>query len=248
MLQDEEIFKLHNAHLLWLMAQMCREDETIDVCKLLASIIIQKKPIPTALALLALLHLVVERNHHCIVAENKAHDVDERLTDYLKDIKHPVEKCATLLMLTQHWHHDMEYSFYRTYETYYTAYFDNELENALKDYFRYIKLNDDKEEKVCWNYLRSCHYMLLLYRLAWMEEKRLPKNNMFLAMWKYNCYTWYRGDLYEAFGVGLMIELAGNKQMAKTIFESLAEDYPINEDAQKTLSDFRKRNPDLYGE
>ena len=36
--------------------------------------------------------------------------------------------------------------------------------------------------------------------------------------------------------------------MAKTIFESLAEDYPINEDAQNTLSDFMKRNPDLYGE
>lgn len=151
-------------------------------------------------------------------------------------------------MLTQHWHHDMEYSFYRTYETYYTAYFDNELENALKDCFRYIKLNDDNEEKVCWSYLRSRHYLLLLYRLAFMEEKRLPKNNLFLAMWKYICFTMFRGDMYEAFGVGLMTELAGNKQMAKTIFESLAEDYPINEDAQNTLSDFRKRNPDLYGE
>ena len=81
-----------------------------------------------------------------------------------------------------------------------------------------------------------------------MEEKRLPKNNLFLAMWKYNCFTWYRGDLYEAIGVGLMTEKAGNRQRAKMIFDSLAEDYPINEDAQNTLSDFRKRNPDLYGE
>lgn len=248
MLQDDEIFKLHNAHLLWLMAQMCREDDKIDVCKLLAYVIIQKKPISTALALLALLHLIVERNHHCIVAENKAHDVDERLIDYLKDIKSPVEKCATLLMMTQHWHHDMEYNYFRSYETCYTAYFDNELANAIKEYFRYIKLNEDAEEKLCWSYSKSRHYLLLLFRLTLMEEKRLPKNNLFLAMWKYNCYTRYRGDLYEAFGVGLMTEIAGNKQMAKTIFESLADDYPINEDAQNTLSDFRKRNPDLYGE
>ena len=81
-----------------------------------------------------------------------------------------------------------------------------------------------------------------------MEEKRLPKNNLFLAMWNYNCFTWYRGDLYEAIGVGLMTEKAGNRQRAKMIFESLAEDYPINDNAQNTLSDFRKRNPDLYGE
>ena len=118
------------------MAQMGREDDNTDVCKLLSSIIIQKKPIPTALALLALLHLVVERNHHCIVAENKAHDVDDTLIDFIKDIKSPVEKCATLLMLTQHWYHDMEYSSFRTYETCYTEYFDDELRNALKDYFR----------------------------------------------------------------------------------------------------------------
>lgn len=61
MLQDEEIFKHHNAHLLWLMAQMCRDDEIIDIYKLLASIIMQKKPIPIALALLALLHLVIKK-------------------------------------------------------------------------------------------------------------------------------------------------------------------------------------------
>ena len=157
-----------------------------------------------------------------------------------------MEKCATLLMMIQHWHHDMEYSFYRTYETCYTEYFDIELRNALKDYFRYVKLNDDVEEELCWNYFQTRHYLLLLYRLTLMEEKRLPKNNLFLAMWKYNCFTWYRGDLYEAFGVGLMTEIAGNRQRAKMIFESLAEDYPINEDAQNTLSDFRKRNPDLY--
>lgn len=246
MLQDEEIFKLHNAHLLWLMAQMCREDDNIDICKLLAFIIIQKKPISTALALLALLHLVLERNHNCGVTRTKAHNVDGKLIDYIKDIKSPVEKCATLLMLTQHWYHDMEYSFFRTYETCFTEYFDNELRNALKDYFRYVKLNDDTEEKVCWNYFQTRHYLLLLYKLTLMEEKRLPKNNLFLAMWNYNCFTWYRGDLYEAFGVGLMTEKTGNRQRAKTIFDSLAEDYPINEDAQNTLSDFRKRNPDLY--
>lgn len=246
MLQDDEIFKLHNAHLLWLMAQMCREDENIDICNLLASIIIRKKSIPTALALQALLHLIVEKNHKCVVAENKAHDVDGKLIDYISGIKSPVEKCATLLMMIQHWHHDMEYSFYRTYETCYTEYFDIELRNALKDYFKYVKLNDDTEEKVCWNYFQTRHYLLLLYRLTLMEEKRLPKNNLFLAMWKYNCFTWYRGDLYEAIGVGLMTEKAGNRQRAKMIFESLAEDYPLNDDAQITLSEFRKRNPDLY--
>ena len=246
MLQDGEIFKLHNAHLLWLMAQMCREDDNIDICNLLASILIQKKPIPTALALQALLHLIVEKNHKCVVEENKAHDVDGKLIDYISDIKCPVEKCATLLMMIQHWHHDMEYSFFRTYETCYSAYFDNELRTALKDYFRYVKLNDDVEKELCWNYFQTRHYLLLLYRLTLMEEKRLPQNNLFLAMWKYNCFTWYRGDLYEAIGVGLMTEKAGNRQRAKMIFESLAEDYPLNDDAQNTLSDFRKRNPDLY--
>ena len=48
--------------------------------------------------------------------------------------------------------------------------------------------------------------------------------------------------------MGLMTEIAGNRQRAKMIFDSLAEDYPINDNAQNTLSDFRKRNPDLYGE
>ena len=248
MMQNDEIFKLHNAHLLWLMAQICREDKDIDVCKVLDSIIAHKKPIPSAFCMLALLHLIIEKNHKCVVAENKAHTVDSRFATYINGIKNPVGKCATVLMLVQHWYQDVEYNFFRTYETIYTAYFDESLEMALKEYFVFIRQKDEMEEKICWRYFRSRNYLLLLFRLAFMEKARKPKDNLFLAMWKYNCFIRFRGNMYEAFGVGLMTELAGNTLRAKEIFEALAKDYPIHEDAQNTLKDFNERNPELFQE
>ena len=51
--------------------------------------------------------------------------------------------------------------------------------------------------------------------------------------------------MYEAFGVGLMTELAGDKTGAKKIFETILEDNPINKDAINTLEDFCKRNPEI---
>lgn len=248
MINDPAIFKLHSGHLLWLLSAICREDKIIDIPQTLDSVIAQKKPIPTALALLALLHLTVEKNHSVFVDKNKAHDVSEDIKKYYDAVCHPTEKCLLMLVLNQHWLWDTEYAYYRSYEKEYSNYFEAETRKALEQYLGYIKMTDQQEHELCELYLKRNCLVLLLHRLALMEIIRNQKKNLFAEAWRYNCFIRTRSNVYEALGVGLMDELIGNKELAKVIFESLVEDYPIHDDAIRTLKEFYERNPELKGD
>lgn len=247
MMNDQDIFKYHNGHLLFLLSTMCREDDKIDMHKLLDSIIRQKHIVPTALSMLALLHMTVEKMHSCFVNKNKAHDVTEEFKSYCDSVSHPTEKCAMMLVLCQHWLFNMEFAFYRGYESKYTAFLLSETEKAFNSYVKYAKI-DEKELDCCKKYLETRHHLLLLYRLAVAEKERNQRPNVFLEMWKYNCFFRTKIDIYEAFGVGLMDELEGDEISARKIFECLRKENPINEDAIITLNDFYKRHSGLKNE
>lgn len=245
MIEDDDIFKNCNGHLLWLLSGICREDKDIDVRKVLDFIIVQGKPIPTSLSLLALLHLIVVKNHSVFADENKAHDVDKAFSDYCSAVTHPTEKLLIMMVLGQHWFWDQEYAHYRSYETKYTSFFIQEAEIALDDYMKFIKCKDADEINLCKQYLKRNLYLLVLYRLAFYEESRKQKPNLFMEAWKHNCFIRTREYLYEAFGVGLLTELSGDKELAKSIFETLLRDNPVNDDAIRTLEEFYERNLEM---
>lgn len=245
LMDDDAIFSRYNGYLLWLLSAICREDPNLDVPRLLDSIIVQKQAIPTALSILAQLHLTVEKNHSCIVGNNKAHKVSDAIKNYCNSVTKPTEKCAMMLMLLQQWMWNADYEFYRRYETNYTAYLQQETEKALEGYFKYIKLNDTEDREYCEKCLKNNYLLLLLYRLAYREEVRKQKPNQFLSFWQHNCFARTRCNMYEAFAVGLLTELEGNNEAARDILEAIRYDNPINQDAIKTLADFYERNPDL---
>ena len=244
-MNDNVIFNSYNGYLLWLLSSICGDDPDMDVHRLLDSIIVQKQAIPTALSILALLHLTVEKNHSCIVANNKAHVVSDAIKNYCDSVTKPTEKCALMLMLLQQWMWNSDYEFYRRYEINYTTYLQQETGKALEDYFKYIKLNDTEEREYCEKCLKNNYLLLLLYRLAYREEVRKQKPNQFLSFWQHNCFVRTRCNMYEAFAVGLLTELEGNKEAARDILEEIRYDNPIHQCAIDTLADFYKRNPDL---
>ena len=245
MLNDTAIFKLHNAHLLYLLSSVCREDKEIDIQKILDGIIKQKNIIPSSLSLLALLHLTVTKNHSCTAVNNKAHEVSGDIIRYCNGITNPTEKCALMLVLAQHWFCDTEYSQYREYESQYTSFFKDEMTKALDTYFSYIKLNNQEEREYCEGCLKTNHYLPLLHYLAMKEKDRNQKPNIFIEMWRYNCLYRTRYDVCEALTVGLLDELMGDKTGAKIILERILNDNPINEEAARVLNDFYNRNPEL---
>ena len=247
MIMDDEIFKLHGGHLLWMLPAICREDKEIDVPQILDSIIKQKKIIPTALSILALLHLTVVKNHTCIVCNNKAHEVTEEIKNYCEAVVHPTEKCALMLMLCQRWLHDTEYSSYRNYEQQYTDFFLDEVKKAAEGYFRYIKLEDSEEKDYCDNCLKSQHYIMLLQHLVAIENERKQKVNVFADMWRYNCFFRTASDVYEALGVGLLDESVGNVEQGRMVLETVVKNNPIHDEAIRVLEEFYKRHPGLKG-
>ena len=242
MLQDDRIFKLHNGHLLWVLSQVCRDDKIIDIKRFLESLIVQKSTIPSALALLAYLHMTIGRTRSYFVDKRKPHDVDDDFKKYCKNLRTPTETCALMLMLNQRWFQDPEYEYDRSYEVNYSHFLETELVQELEAYFTYTKFFDKKEMDLCKNYLQTKHFLLLLYRLSICEEERNQRHNIFLDFWVYNCFYRTRYDMYEAFGVGLMTELSGKIDEARGIFESIVRNNPINECAIQTLEDFNKRH------
>ena len=244
MLSNENIFRNHGGHLIWLLPSICMEDDEVDMLQTLDKIIVHGLLIPTAFAILSLLHLIVKKNYSCIVAKNKAHDVSPDLKKYCDGVKHPTERCAIMLMLAQHWLYGQEFSAYRSYENKYSDYFKAESTKALKCYFTYIKYKDKDEIKMCENYLETYHYILLLNRLVIIEKERNQNPNIFLEMWRYNCYVRLRSDVYEALAVGIMFELEDNIQLAKEVLKTIVADYPINDCALKTLKEFNERHPE----
>jgi hypothetical protein len=244
LLADDDIFRNHGGHLIWLLPSICREDDVVDMPQTLDKIIAHGVLIPTAFALLSLLHLIVEKHHSCIVANNLAHDVSSVFKNYCDSIKQPTERLAMMLMLNQHWFYGQEFSAYRSYENKYSDYFKAESSKAMATYFSYIKYKDEDEIKRCENYLETCHYVLLLNRLVVREKERKQNPNIFLEMWRYNCYVRLRSDVYEALAVGIMCELDDNLQLAKEILETIVADYPINDCAIKTLQGFYERHPE----
>lgn len=245
MLDDSAIFKLHFAHVLWLLSSICCEDDEVDMPRTLVGIIEQKNVISTAFSILALLHLIVKKSHSYIVANNKAHDVSDDIVKYCNNVKNPTEKCALMLVLVQHWFCDTEYSLYRKYESQYTAFFKHETTKALNAYFSYIKLNNQEERDYCEGCLKTNHYLPLLHYLATKEKERNQKTNIYIEMWRYCCFYRTRYDVCEALAVGLLDELIGNKDKARLILESILNDNPINEEAFRILEDFYRRNPEL---
>lgn len=245
LMNDNTIFSRYNRHLLVLLSSICQEDPEIDIPYLLDSIIVQKQAIPTALSILALLHLTVEKNHSCIVVNNKAHEVSDAIKNYCDSVTKPTEKCVLMLMLLQQWFWNVDYEFYRRYETNYTAYLQQETGKALEGYFKYIKLNDTSEREYCEKCLKNNYLLLLLYRLAYREEVRKQKPNLYLSMWQHNCFIRTKCNMYEAFAVGLLTELEGDKETAREVLEAIRYDNPINQDAINTLTEFYGRNPDL---
>ena len=245
MFMDSAIFALHGGHLLWMLPSICREDKDVDVPAILGNIIKQKKIIPTSLSVLALLHLTVVKNHSMFVDKNKAHEVSDEVKNYCAAVSNPTEKCALMLMLCQRWLHDTEYSYYRTYESEYTNFFKAELKTALYAYFKYIRLNDQKEKDYCESCLNTMHYLLLLQHLVAIENSRNQKPNVFAEMWRYNCFFRTASDVYEALGVGLLDEAVGNKEQAQTVLESIVRNNPIHDEANRVLADFYQRNPEM---
>ena len=245
MLNDESIFKLHNAHLLWLLSSTCREDENIDIKKWLDSIILQGKVIPTSLSLLALLHLNIVKNHSMFVGQNKAHNVDVSFSDYCDSLTKPTEKLAIMIVLAQHWFWDIEYSYYRTYEIDYSRFFQNEMTKALNSYFVYIKFKDKKVKEYCEECLNKKLYLLLLHNLISLENDRNQKPNIFAEMWRYNCFFRIGSVFYEAVAVGLLDEITSNKLRAKEILVQILKENPINEEVIRVVDDFFNRNPEL---
>lgn len=245
MFMDDEIFKLHSGHLLWMLPAICREDKEIDVPQILDSIIKQKKIIPTALSILALLHLTVVKNHTCIVGNNIAHEVSDEIKSYCEAVDHPTEKCALMLMLGQRWLHDNEYSSYRSYEQQYTDFLLDEVKKAVDGYFRYIKLNDSKERDYCEKCLNTQHYILLLQHLLAIEDERKQKVNVFADMWRCNCFFRTGSDTYEALGVGLLDESVGNVEQGRMVLETVVKNNPIHDEAIRVLEEFYKRHPGL---
>lgn len=245
MFMDSAIFALHGGHLLWMLPSICREDKDVDVPAILGNIIKQKKIIPTSLSVLALLHLKVVKNHSMFVDKNKAHEVSDEVKNYCAAVSNPTEKCALMLMLCQRWLHDTEYSYYRTYESEYTSFFKAELKTALYAYFKYIRLNDQKEKDYCESCLNTMHYLLLLQHLVAIENSRNQKPNVFAEMWRYNCFFRTASDVYEALGVGLLDEAVGNKEQAQMVLESIVRNNPIHDEANRVLADFYQRNPEM---
>lgn len=242
MLQDDRIFKLHNGHLLWILSHVCRDDKIIDIKKSLESIIVQRSIISSALAILAYLHMIINKARCRFVANREAHDVDEDFKRYCKSISTPIEACALMMMLSQRWFFDPEYSYDRSYEIYYSQFFEAETTSTLNKYFVYIKFDDKEEMDLCQQYLRTKHYILLLNRLSIIENERNQQQNIFMDFWNNNCFYRTIDDMYEAFGVGLMTELSGKIDEARGIFESIMRNNPINECAIQTLEDFNKRH------
>lgn len=245
MFMDDEIFKLHGDHLLWMLPAICREDKEIDVPQVLDSIIKQKKIIPTALSILALLHLTVVKNHTCFVDKNKAHEVTEEIKNYCEAVVHPTEKCALILMLCQRWLHDTEYSVYRSYEQKYTDFFLDEIKKVVEGYFRYIKLKDTEERDYCEKCLKSQHYILLLQRLVAIENERKQTVNVFAEMWRCNCFFRTASDVYETLGVGLLDETIVNVEQGRMVLETVVKKNPIHDEAIRVLEDFYKRHPEM---
>lgn len=184
MMMDNDIYALHSGHLLWMLPPVCREDKEIDIKGILDNIISQQQIIPTALAVLALLHLTVEKNHSMYVGTNKAHEIPAEIKGYCEAVKHPTERCALMLMLCQRWMNDDVYNPYRAYETEYTQYFKEELKKAVEDYFKYIKQNDQKVMEHCKRLLDKMHYLMLMHQLMAIEDSRKQKPNVFAEMWR----------------------------------------------------------------
>lgn len=245
MLNDDGIFRNCNGHLLWLLAGICEEDEHIDMIALLNSIIEQGKIIPTALSLLAMLHLLMVKNSTSLVNRKRAHNVEDIFVKSCGEVTHPTEKCALMLVLIQRWYFGREYTIYRCYENNYTEFLIVETENALKTYFEYIKLQDAKRREICERYLKKGHHLLLLYQLACIERERKQNPNIFADMWIHNCFVRTNFDLHEAFAVGLMEEVVGHEERARYIFETLVKENPISEDAIDTLKGFYDRHSEM---
>lgn len=66
-------------------------------------------------------------------------------------------------------------------------------------------------------------------------------------MWESECFFRTSSDVYEAFAVGLLSELGGDKEYAKCLFETLLKENPIDKDAIDTLELFYQRNPEMRG-
>ncbi|MCM1109227.1 MAG: hypothetical protein NC388_09305 [Clostridium sp.] len=237
--------KKYGIHFLWLLSSLCVEDSEIDIPAFLRRIISQEKFIPAALSLLAMLHLTVHRQHSCIVSENKPHAVSEEIKSLCESIAKPTERCALMLVLCQHWFYGDEFSAYRVYERQYSDYLELQMPCVLEGYFTYIKQKNTELYRKCLQYLATRHYLLLLYYLVCIESERNQHPNIFLDMWRCNCFILVKSDLYEALAVALITEHEGDIIRAKEIMETLVKENPINRDAINTLEDFYKRNLDI---
>lgn len=245
MLDNKRIKESNKIHLLWVLSSICVEDKQYDIDHYLDSLVMQRIPVLTGYATLACLHKTVEKTRSCIVARNRAHEVNVQFVNYCKSLNNVAETLALLLMMNQRWFHDPEYSHYRSYEAHYNEFLEREISIALRGYLSYIKLTDEGEYKIYISYLETKHYLLLLYRLAVKEKERRQDHNVFLELWNSNCFYRTRFDVYEALGVGLMTELSGQIDLARDIFESIVKDNPINEDAIQTLDQFNERHNKL---
>jgi len=247
LIMDNDIFCNCGVDLLWVFSAICREDEAVDIRQILDDMISHNQLITTSFAILAFLHLTMVKERFAFTKKRRAHKVSEDLKRYCDGVKQSTEKLALMLMLSQHWFCGQEYGIYRECEDRYSDYFKAEVAKALDGYFAYIKLKESEERERCENFLKSHHYLLLLNRLVIMENNRNQKPNLFLEMWRHNCYILLKSDMYEALGVGVMFELSGDKQRAREIIETVANDYPISDDAKATLEGFYERNPEMKG-
>ena len=112
MLDNKRIKESYKIHLLWVLSSICVEDKQYDIDHYLDSLVMQRIPVLTGYATLACLHKTVEKTRSCIVARNRAHEVNVQFVNYCKSLNNVAETLAVLLMMNQRWFHDPEYSHY----------------------------------------------------------------------------------------------------------------------------------------
>lgn len=242
MLSDHRIGRHIKLGLLWCLSHICRKDDEADVLSIIRRLASTGPGPVKCLAFNAYLHYLMDHEGPCPVDRIKARKVDADFAKLLQAIDEPKLAVGIRLALNQHWTIDQAYAIDRPVETEYDTFLKEGLRHSIQDYYRFAKINNDEERKLWDAYEQTGHHILLLLRLAQAEKRRNQRRNVFLDLWRCDCFTRTRTDMYESLGVGLMEELNGNLEMAHSILKTTVTDHPIEDDAINTLKEFEERN------
>lgn len=241
LINDDQINSTVKVHLIWVLSSICIKDECFDILDILQDLIkCDYYPIQ-CLAFIGYLHYLMSDRIPFVDSRSKPREVDIDFQRFLQTKNNPTLKLGIWLALNQHWMYDSDYMLDRKQEPIYDSFLKNGLHESLQNYYNYAKINENDKD-ILNKFEKTCHYLLLLQMLTQYEILRNQKPNAFLELWNSHCFIKCRTDLYESLGVGLMTELNGEIETARSIFKTIVKDNPINRDAINTLAEFEKRN------